>query len=232
MMMAVDLIPLLSTVAGAVIAIGGTVIADIMRRRDGRHQYDFAERQRAYTEMVLSLGAGLEGLRGIASSNLTPEERVPAASAAVSKAGVYIAREKLLMTADPTVAQAGESAFEALIGIRQAVRSGAHYRDPEFHDAYHPFAEKMWRFRMSVREDLGAPKLRVGDINRADWDGRADCGVCNPPDQRVPELVGGDVTGYLTPATSMSRSSFLSVPISSRIRAASSNCSSRAAPSI
>ncbi len=185
MMISVDWIPLVSTVAGALIAIGGTVVADVLRRRDSRHQYDFAERQRAYTEMVLALGAGLEGLRAVAASDLTPEERVSAASTAVSKAGVYIAREKLLMTAAPHVAQAGEAAFEALIEIRQAVRAGAHYRDPVYHDAYHPYAEKMWRFRMSVREDLGAPRLRVGDINRNDWDGRADCGVCNPPGQQV-----------------------------------------------
>ena len=38
--------------------------------------------------------------------------------------------------------------------------------------------------------------------------------------------------GYFTPATSIARSSFFSSETSSRIRAASSNCSSRAAPSI
>jgi hypothetical protein len=180
MMMAVDLTTLIATVAGAVIAIAGTVMADMLRRRDSRHQYDFAERQRAYTEMVLALGAGLEGLRGVAGGDVPGDELFDAAAGALGAAGVYAAREKFLMSAGPHVAQAGESAFEKLVGIRDVVRKGAQRGTPAFHDAYHPYAEMMWRFRLAVREDLGAPKLRVGDLNRADWSGRADCGVCNP----------------------------------------------------
>ena len=181
MMMAVDWIPLVSTVAGAAIAISGTVMADQLRRRDSRHRFSYAERQRAYSEMVLALGAALEGLRGIASADIPPEKLFGAASSAVSKAGLYVAREKILMTAAVTVAVAAESTFDALIAVRDAVRMGARLRTVEFHDAYHPYAEEMWHLRMAIRTDLDAPRLDADDLHRKDASSRARCTVCNPP---------------------------------------------------
>jgi hypothetical protein len=180
-MACVDLTPLISTVAGAGIAISGTFVADLLRRRDSRHRYSYGERQRSYVEMVLALGGALEALRAVASADIPRERLYTATSAAVSKAGVYVAREKLLMAAAPKVAQAAESAFNLLIGVRDAVREGARLRTPAFHDAYHPYAEEMWRLRLAIREDLNAPGLAATDLDREAWSGRATCALCNPP---------------------------------------------------
>jgi hypothetical protein len=180
MMMAVDWIPLVSTVAGAAIAISGTVMADQLRRRDNRHRYSYAERQRAYSEMVLALGAGLEGLRGVAAAEIPAEKLAGAASGALSKAGLYPAREKILMTASAKVALAAEMTFDTLIAIREAVLAGAATHSREFHDAYHPYSERMWQLRMAIRTDLGAPYLNPDDLHRKDASSRERCTVCNP----------------------------------------------------
>ena len=178
MMTSVDWIPIVSTVGGAAIAISGTVMADLLRSRDNRHRDGYSKRRRAYVEIVLALGAGLEGLRHAARLEAPDDERVAASDKALSKAGVYVAREKILMTAAPKVAQAAEVAFDALIDVRDAVRRGARLRTPEFHAPYHPYAEKMWSLRTAIREDLGRPRLRTRDMQRST---EANCTVCHPP---------------------------------------------------
>ncbi len=180
MMTTVDWTPLVATAAGAAIAFSGTVIADLLRRRDSRHRHWHSQRHQAYLEMMLALGSALEGLRGVAAADTPHAKMYDGASKAVSKAGVYVARERMLMTATWRVAQAAESAFDALIEVRNAVRRGARLRTAEFHDAYHPYAEQMWRLRVAIRDDLGAPRLRAIDLNRENWSGRATCTICNP----------------------------------------------------
>lgn len=180
MMSVVDWTTLVSTAVGAAIAFSGTVVADHLRRRDSRHRYSYGERQRAYSEMVLALGAGLDRLRDVAQSERRHDKLTTATGKAVSEAGVYVAREKILMTAEPAVAQAAEDAFDGLIGVRDAVRSGAQLRTPAFHDAYHPYADKMWLLRKAIRADLKAPVLHPNDLGRSQWSGRADCEVCTP----------------------------------------------------
>lgn len=160
MMMAVDWTPIVSTIAGAVIAFSGTVAADHLRRRDSRHRYSYAERQRANAESVLALGAGMEALRG-AGAGSRADRRRDAADAALTAAGVYAARERLLLVASAPVAKAGEAAFTALIRVRDAVRSGSATGSDEFHRAYHLFEDALWQLRERVRDDLGAPPLRL-----------------------------------------------------------------------
>jgi hypothetical protein len=170
-----DWTPLVSTVAGAAIAFGGTVVADQLRRRDSRHRYSYGERQRASMEMVLALGAALERLRAVGGTEARAGKLRFATSDAMTKSGVYTAREKLLMCATPSVARASEDAFAALVAVRDAVRDGAGPRTPVFHDAYHPYAEKMWDLRTAIRDDLGAPRIDWDAIGRDD---RTTCDVC------------------------------------------------------
>jgi hypothetical protein len=185
MMTIVDWTPLISTVAGAAIAISGTVMADLLRRRDNRHRYSYTARQRAYAEIVLALGAGLEALRNV-DTTATPERLLVMSSTAMTKAGVYVGREKVLMTGVPKVVEAAEAAFDALIGVRQVVRAGAALRSLEYHDAYHPYEERMWRLRLAIRDDLNVSRLSIRDLDRADWSGRGTCRVCNPPAPAIP----------------------------------------------
>ncbi len=57
--------------------------------------------------------------------------------------GVYRVRERLLMSATIGGVMAGESAFLRLVEVRNTVRAGAALSTPEYHSAYHPFAEAL-----------------------------------------------------------------------------------------
>ena len=186
-MSAVDWLPLVSTAAGAAIAFAGTVVADMLRRRDSRHRWDFGERRQAYSQLVLAIGAGLEGLRQVARLGPRGTARVDAASDAISAADVYVAREKVVMFGEPEVIRAAEQVFDRLIEVRDVVRAGADTNSPEYHDVYHPYAEAMWQLRLAVRHDLGASALSPSDVGRDSWEGRDTCATCRARDTVPPQ---------------------------------------------
>ncbi len=103
-------------------------------------------------------------------------------------APVYIVREQLLVTGTPGQLAAGEAAFQALIGVRDAVRAGSALDSSEYHDTYHPFAEALWRFRLAVRADLGEPALTPQELSHPDWTDRDQCDVCHS--QALPSTTG------------------------------------------
>lgn len=173
-----DWLPLASTAFGAIIALGGTVLADRLRTRDATGQRSLNTRQRAYLDFVLAMGEGLQGLRETAATPVTGEARRDAANLAVSQGGVYPARERFLMVAPTALVKAGQNAFEALIAVRDAVTAGGQLRSAEFHDAFHPYSEAMWLFRLAIRADVGASSLTPADAARTGWDEREHCRTC------------------------------------------------------
>lgn len=174
----VNWVSLVSTMFGAAIALGGTVLADHMRRRDEHGRDGTAARKHAYLEFVLALGAGLQNLREVAMTSTTGAERFDAATGALARADVYPTREKFLMIAPPAVIHEAQLAFDGLIAIRAAVREGAGLRSAAYHNVYHPYAELMWRLRLAARRDLGGGGLRPADLSRDTWDDRAHCATC------------------------------------------------------
>lgn len=173
-----DLIPLVSTAVGAAIALGGTVIADVVRGRDSRSRDNQAARKSAYLDLVIAHGVALQELREVANSTATDGERVAQINARMTKSGIYLAREKLFMAAPRWVLRPAESAFEQLIRVRDVVRAGATLNAAAYHDVYHPYSEKMWLLRNAIRSDLDASQLTPSDLARATWDNREQCGDC------------------------------------------------------
>lgn len=173
-----DWIPLASTGFGAAIALGGTMLADHLRRTDERDREGMSARRQSYLDFVLAAGAALQGLREVASSDLTGDDRDRAALAAVHDAAVYPARERFLMMAPAAVVRPGSAAFDGLIVVRDAVRTGAALKSAAYHDVYHPYSELMWKLRLAMRADVGARGLTADDVGRSGWDDRADCRVC------------------------------------------------------
>jgi hypothetical protein len=169
---------LLSTAVGAAIALGGTVVVDIVRSRDVRHRDGQAARKSAYVELMTAHGLALQELREIGNSKLTGSERLTAVDERMSKSGVYAARERLFMVAPRWVLRPAEAAFDDLIRVRDAVRNGAALRSAAYHDVYHPYSERMWRLRNAIRSDLDASQIHPSDLSRASWDNREQCGVC------------------------------------------------------
>ncbi|MEU7827234.1 hypothetical protein [Catellatospora sp. NPDC049133] len=167
---------LLSAAIGAVIALSGTLLADLRRDRRQRERDHDIERRKYCVEFTLALNAALGGLREAA--RVPADERVEAATRAVATSGVYGAREQLLLAGTPALLTAGEAVFHRLIEVRDAVRGGASLDSPAYHEAYHGFADALWRFRLAVRGDLGQPGLTPAALDRPDWSDRDRCTVC------------------------------------------------------
>src|SRR4051812_9544539 len=100
-------IPLAGAALGAVIALGGTVLAGVRTDRSQRRRDRELDRLRTYVDFALALDAAHAALRKVART--PPEEpgRYEAASSAVHDSGLYGVRERLLMSASPALVTAG-----------------------------------------------------------------------------------------------------------------------------
>ena len=168
--------PLVSTIVGAAVALGGTVLAYKIRSKDEAGRESRSERRQGYLDFIVALDGAHGALRDVANSD-EPDRR-HAASRAVSASGVYEAREKFVLCANPAVITPGEKAFMRLVEVRKAIGDGARLGTPEYHEPYHRFAEALWGLRRAIREDLGGTTLTPADLDKKSWDGRDDCPVC------------------------------------------------------
>ncbi|WP_189081886.1 hypothetical protein [Mangrovihabitans endophyticus] len=169
-------IPLLSAVAGAVVALGSSLVVDLRRDHSRRDRDRRQERRRQGVAFTVALVDALGALRLVAAAEQDSAQRRVATSEAVTP--VYVAREQLLVTGTAGQLAAGESAFQALIDVRDAVRAGSGRDSAEYHDAYHRFAEALWRFRLTIRSDLGEPEITPQELSRPDWTDRDRCDTC------------------------------------------------------
>lgn len=174
-----DLLPLIATVTGAVIALSGALLAEVRRDRRQRDRDYEQVRRETYVDFALALNAAHGGLREVGESSVRAEARWAAVNRAVDEAGLYGARERLLMTATAPLVKAGETAFLRLMAVRTAIRDGAMTRSQEYHDAYHPFAEALWRFRLAVRSDFRQPAFAPESVDRTSWSERDNCAFCS-----------------------------------------------------
>ncbi|RAO30075.1 hypothetical protein ONO86_05627 [Micromonospora noduli] len=174
----INWIPFASTALGAVIALAGALLAGVRNDRGQRHRDRESDRLRTYVDFALALDEAHAALREVARTPQDEPVRGVAASAAVHAAGLYGVRERLLMSASPALVTAGESAFDRLIGIRNAVRSGVVLSTRDYHDVYHPFADALWTFRVAARVEVGQNLLNPDDLNRESWSERERCALC------------------------------------------------------
>jgi len=172
----VEWTPLVSTIVGAAVALGGTVLAHRIRSRDESGRELRGERRQGYLDFIVALDGAHGALRDVANSD-EPDRR-HAAARAVSVNDVYEAREKFLLSANPAVITPGEKAFMRLIEVRKAIGDGARLGTPDYHEPYHGFAKALWDLRRAIREDLGGSTLTPADLDKKSWDGRDDCAVC------------------------------------------------------
>jgi hypothetical protein len=178
-MIGVDLVPLISTGIGAAIALGGTVLADLMRSRDTRERDRITDRRDVYLQLTLAHGLALQELRDVAGRSFGSEaDRLAAVAAAMTVSGIYPARDRLLMAAPRWVLRSAEIAFDRLIRLRDVVRTGVAVRSIDYHEAYHPYGEAMWALRNAIRTDLGASRMTPADLARESWENRETCQVC------------------------------------------------------
>lgn len=169
---------LVATVSGGTIALGGTVLAEQLRRRheDGRGLGD--RRRTVYMEFIAAAGTCHARLRRLAQDPDAEPDLDAASRAALSDAGVYEARERLFIDASTAVAGAGQKMFEHLRALRGAVAAGASHTSPAFHDAYHPYIAAVWQYRVAVRRELEDQELSPAVFGWDAWDGKDRCPLC------------------------------------------------------
>jgi hypothetical protein len=170
--------PLLGAVAGGVIALSGAFLAEVRRDKGQRNRERAVEHWRICVDFALALDLAHGALRDVARVPAAPPERRQATNTAVGESGVYLARERLLMAVSPALAAAGERVFLQLIAMRNAVRAGAALESSAYHDAYHTFAEALWRFRAAVRREFDDQALTPSVLDRETWSDRETCERC------------------------------------------------------
>jgi len=163
---------------GAVIAISGTLLADRLRTRREDDRGLLTRRREVYIEFVTAAGTAHTELRRLAEDPAGVPDPEAASRAALTEARIYEVRERLYIDATSAVAGAGQAMFERLRALRRAVAGGAALDSVAFHDAYHPYIEAVWAYRVAVRRELEGKSLLPDAFGWAAWDGRERCPLC------------------------------------------------------
>jgi hypothetical protein len=182
----VDWPTLLSTLVGGAIALLGSVLAHTLRSRDERRRMISADRRQSYLHYLIAHDKAQARLRQLADPGDEVKDLAVQARRAFGDAGVYEARERLLLAANPAVVAPAELALRRLAALRDEVRDGAQLYTVRYHDAYHPYADSLWALRRVIREDLGSRALSTDDLDRESWDDKAACDFCQRQTASVP----------------------------------------------
>lgn len=169
---------LAGAVSGGALAMAGTVLADRLRHRYEADRGTGERRRAVYLEFITAAEACHARLRAIAEDPAAQADPEAAARAALSEAGIYEARERLFLDATTGVAGAGQAMFERLRAVQRAVAGGAALTSAAFHDAYHPYIEAVWAYRVAVRAELEGQHLVPADFGWGRWDGTDRCARC------------------------------------------------------
>jgi len=157
-----DWMPLLSTLAGAVIGIAATLVADRnrWRREEDRHALEL--RREVYTEFASALKAAGEEIRAVAlGDHLSDSARDTAVREAFRGTGLYTAGERLWLSGPPQVVAAGNEAFHSLRQLRDAYARGAAVGSAVDTPLIAQRRTAMARMRGLMREDLGIGPLGI-----------------------------------------------------------------------
>jgi hypothetical protein len=157
-----DWMPLLSTLAGAVIGIAATLIADRNRwhREEARHALEV--RREAYTAYVSALKAAGEEIRAVAlGDHPSDSARDAAVREAFRGTDVYTASERLWLVGPRQVVAAGNEAFHGVRAIRDAYVRGVAVGSAEEAPLIAQRRAALARMRSLMREDLGIEPLGI-----------------------------------------------------------------------
>ncbi|MFE4698328.1 hypothetical protein ACFRIC_14785 [Streptomyces sp. NPDC056738] len=155
-----DWLPLLSTLAGAAIGIGSTLIAD--RNRWKREDVKDGVRLRldVYTQYTTTVKVLGETLRALAErQHASDDERALALREAFRDSGIAVASERMWLTAPEPVVKASNSVFHCLRHICDAYIDGTAVSSPQDRARWEARGKAAARMRKLMREDLGVGPL-------------------------------------------------------------------------
>ncbi|MEV6018819.1 MULTISPECIES: hypothetical protein [unclassified Streptomyces] len=155
-----DWLPLLSTLAGAAIGVGSTVVAD--RNRWKREDAKDGRRLRldVYTQYTTTVKVLGETLRALAErGHPSDEERALALREAFRDSGIGVASERMWLIAPQPVVKACDGVFHCLRRICEGYADGTAVSSPEDRARWEARGVAAARMRRLMREDLGVGPL-------------------------------------------------------------------------
>lgn len=174
--------PTWGPVLAAAVAVIGTLAAAIFtqmwtaRREDRRRGDDqaarqaateredqfrlYQERRAAYVHYLKALHDGSEAIRAVAlgeyPAGLTRES---AAGAGFRNAGIYAAREDVVLLAKVDLALAAREAFYRVRDLRDLASQEIDVKSPEYQEALDRYRRSLSNLRAAMRQDLEIPAL-------------------------------------------------------------------------
>ncbi|WP_245173264.1 hypothetical protein [Streptomyces aureus] len=155
-----DWLPLLSTLAGAAIGIGSTLIADRNRWKREDVKDGLRLRLDVYTQYTTTVKVLGETLRALAErEHPSDEDRARALREAFRDSGLAVASERMWLTAPEPVVKASNSVFHCLRRICDGYIDGTPLNSPEDRARWEARGTAAARMRKLMREDLGVGPL-------------------------------------------------------------------------
>ncbi|MFD8734094.1 hypothetical protein ACFV06_04155 [Streptomyces sp. NPDC059618] len=155
-----DWLPLLSTLAGAVIGVGSTVVADRTRWRREEAKDALRLRLDLYTQYTTTVKVLGETLRALAERPYPSDgERASALREAFRESGIAVASERMWLIAPQPVVKACDGVFHCLRRICEGYADGSAVNSPEDRARWEARGVAAARMRRLMREDLGVGPL-------------------------------------------------------------------------
>jgi hypothetical protein len=168
----------ISTVLGALLALGSVVVAQVLGSRDRRSEQSLLAQREVYLDFARAADAAYGGLRKLCEPGRTHDNLELAAAQAVTDSGVYRVRESTLLLLSQPINRRVEEVLRAVGRLERATADGAKLDTVAYHGAYHPLAEAMWALRREARRELGGGELQAEKIGKVGWDAAEDCDFC------------------------------------------------------
>ncbi|MGW8985158.1 hypothetical protein ACWGQ9_21135 [Streptomyces parvus] len=144
-----------STLIGAAIGIASTLLVDASRARrdEERHWKDY--RRQVYSDFLAVLSTTAQALRTAALSTVDGSERESAIREAYQASEVESARERVRLSAPPSVVDASTEVIRSLEVLRDHLADGLALDSPEHGTLHWAYWATLHELRQSTRKDLG-----------------------------------------------------------------------------
>lgn len=147
---------LVSTVVGALIGVGSTLIADRLRWSRDRSKAIHEARRQLYSDLLADLAATRDAVRAVGRGYHGAEvPRQQAAEDAFRSANLYSRRYQVSISAPPEVVEAATAAFRSLRGLRDVVASGRDSGSEEYVTERERYDAALGVLIRRMRDDLG-----------------------------------------------------------------------------
>ena len=163
-------ISLIATALGALIAFSGSTLSEGIRSRREQARSQLETQRKMTVDFILAVDNVHSLLRKVATQSMDISQLPTAAREAVGSSGIYGTREQMLTSVPPKIAYAAETAFHALLAIRDVVSSGSTLDSSPYDQAYDDWAGAIWTLRQTAREAFGVAPLDLDKIHRMEAD--------------------------------------------------------------